>query len=56
MESPEYQKQLIIALQQQRDQAHNQIAHLAAVITVRDAEIAELKAKAKKTNKPEVQQ
>lgn len=55
MESPEYQKHLIIALQQQRDQAHNQIAHLAAVITVRDAEIAELKANAEKPTEPEMQ-
>lgn len=52
MENVEYQKQLVAALQQQRDQANNTIAHLAALVSLRDSEIAELK---KATDKTELE-
>lgn len=43
MDHPDYQKHLVSALQQQRDQATNNTAHLAALIQVRDSEIEMLK-------------
>lgn len=51
MDHPDYQKHLVAALQQQRDQATNQTAHLAALVSIRDSEIAAMKEKANKLHR-----
>lgn len=58
MDNPDYQKNLVSALQQQRDQANNNTAHLAALIQMRDSEIDALKKQIEelKSNELEVQQ